>query len=760
MPDNKFSNTDRVNLTPSALSSGISGLSLNPQASLSATTQSEQTSRYNTTRDLLSQMTSLQGRLPTEADQKLQGLLKSIRQELLLLGNNLSEPSPPRQENQSVTTSSSTQQLSLRQLATLLSQQPLPDIPAGLRASTTSASSSDIIREIQTNLAKLVQQQPSAWQPDAPLGKSVINWLLQSQLSLKADYWQSLPAQDKNQLIQTGILTPTAFATTQQAQLIRKLTLQIFDLLSGQKNILPHTAPVQSGQSIVPSKTTEQASAEMPSLTTTARNGNADIFLKAFLQTITTQSANLPSQLKTLAVQLSATLQQLPPVTSSSSNTFSENKPLSPLQILLDNPLLKELSADPEVSPATMIRLMSHIKTGENQNNLPSGVENTQNNNVINSPKTLSTEQKAEIIINRWALQLIMPKLITSTTSPIQQIEIGKNAQIWLPSSTNEAQQLQPTLDILKKATLILLQQLSTDATASPQNISQQNLASAGNNISSGNSITAIQAINHNSQSANISVLQQLLEDLNALLSPGKKNTIADIPTSLRSAATELIRQFSLPLKTGQDVNEWMQFLLQPMDSDTTYSKSLQQWLFQLLTQRARTSQQVQQNDANEHDSPIIKEQLSRLDKLSEQSVELFRLPSQPTASQTSVPSHIHMPLPPRQDGEEQGQLSLQRNTKDDSERGWNIALYLEPSKLGPIRFQARIALPEISLSIVAEKISTIDLIKQTYPLLEQRFRQLGLTPQTLQVRQGKPRKETATESAVPPTTAGLSIKI
>ncbi len=475
MPDNKFSNTDRVNLTPSALSSGISGLSLNPQASLSATTQSEQTSRYNTTRDLLSQMTSLQGRLPTEADQKLQGLLKSIRQELLLLGNNLSEPSPPRQENQSVTTSSSTQQLSLRQLATLLSQQPLPDIPAGLRASTTSASSSDIIREIQTNLAKLVQQQPSAWQPDAPLGKSVINWLLQSQLSLKADYWQSLPAQDKNQLIQTGILTPTAFATTQQAQLIRKLTLQIFDLLSGQKNILPHTAPVQSGQSIVPSKTTEQASAEMPSLTTTARNGNADIFLKAFLQTITTQSANLPSQLKTLAVQLSVTLQQLPPVTSSSSNTFSENKPLSPLQILLDNPLLKELSADPEVSPATMIRLMSHIKTGENQNNLPSGVENTQNNNVINSPKTLSTEQKAEIIINRWALQLIMPKLITSTTSPIQQIEIGKNAQIWLPSSTNEAQQLQPTLDILKKATLILLQQLSTDATASPQNISQQN---------------------------------------------------------------------------------------------------------------------------------------------------------------------------------------------------------------------------------------------------------------------------------------------
>ncbi len=263
MPDNKFSNTDRVNLTPSALSSGISGLSLNPQASLSATTQSEQTSRYNTTRDLLSQMTSLQGRLPTEADQKLQGLLKSIRQELLLLGNNLSEPSPPRQENQSVTTSSSTQQLSLRQLATLLSQQPLPDIPAGLRASTTSASSSDIIREIQTNLAKLVQQQPSAWQPDAPLGKSVINWLLQSQLSLKADYWQSLPAQDKNQLIQTGILTPTAFATTQQAQLIRKLTLQIFDLLSGQKNILPHTAPVQSGQSIVPSKTTEQASAEI-----------------------------------------------------------------------------------------------------------------------------------------------------------------------------------------------------------------------------------------------------------------------------------------------------------------------------------------------------------------------------------------------------------------------------------------------------------------------------------------------------------------
>jgi hypothetical protein len=90
--------------------------------------------------------------------------------------------------------------------------------------------------------------------------------------------------------------------------------------------------------------------------------------------------------------------------------------------------------------------------------------------------------------------------------------------------------------------------------------------------------------------------------------------------------------------------------------------------------------------------------------------------------------------LPPQNSGEEPGSLNLQRNTREDNERSWNISLSLEPGKLGPIRFQARIALPEITLSIVAEKTATVDLIKQTYPLLEQRFQSLGLTPQTLQI--------------------------
>ncbi len=147
------------------------------------------------------------------------------------------------------------------------------------------------------------------------------------------------------------------------------------------------------------------------------------------------------------------------------------------------------------------------------------------------------------------------------------------------------------------------------------------------------------------------------------------------------------------------------------------------------------------------------------LDKLSENTMESFRPAPQPAPNNSGqLPSLLHFPLPPQHDGEEPGSLNLQRNTRDDNERGWSISLYLEPAKLGPIRFQARIALPEIALSIVAEKTATVDLIKQTYPLLEQRFQSLGLTPQTLQIRQGKTKKEAT--SIIPTPSSGLSVKV
>ena len=61
----------------------------------------------------------------------------------------------------------------------------------------------------------------------------------------------------------------------------------------------------------------------------------------------------------------------------------------------------------------------------------------------------------------------------------------------------------------------------------------------------------------------------------------------------------------------------------------------------------------------------------------------------------------------------------------------------------------------------MAERLSAVDKIKETLPLLEGRFRELGLTPGGFVCRQGKitpPQTEDEISSASP--TAGVSIRI
>lgn len=751
MPEDKLSNIDRFSTKP--LSSNGGAALLNSDAETTDATLVSLSKRYQSVQELVGQLSKAQGRLPTEVDQKLQALLQQLNIERQSLSDRITEQQPGKTETTTIAQPNTEQQQSLRQLSTLLSQTPITSLPTVLKTDVGTRISGDAL---YSTLIKLMRQQPATLGPDTALGKNILNYLLQSQLALTQDHWQNLPLPLKGQLTQSGILPPTALASPPQRQLIQQITSQIFSLLAQPKStptISTTPLPVNSGQTTVAPGELNTTSNDVQQQTTlqgsTSNLRNIALVLKTFLQSLPQETAPLPQPVKELVQQLQSLLQQ--PITNSSNNESLQTTLPNRLQPVINSPLLNEINNQ----PATTISV-NRIQNTLNTLNTPTASNNTTRD-ITNNP-TLPIDAKTADILNRWLLQLAAPKIMQSPEL-LTQIKTMSPMPIWLPATTDEWHQYQNSFESLQETTLQLVQQLqaAVSTTTSPM-LANDASSKTADDIQNENSILPIQAISRNDKGNNIAVLQQLLTSLQHGLPRLGASATETLPVSLSSAAELLLQQFSSPLQTSDHVRSWMQFLLQPLDSDGAYGKAMQQWLVQLLQLRAKTNQAAQQTKSNSTEQNHLQNQLNALDKLSEQSVESFRMPPQPTpGSNGQLPSFLHFPLPPQNTGEEPGSLTLQRNTREDDERGWSISLSLEPGKLGPIRFQARIALPEITLSIVAEKTATVDLIKQTYPLLEQRFQSLGLTPQTLQIRQGKIKKETSTS---PNSSSGFSVKV
>ncbi len=103
---------------------------------------------------------------------------------------------------------------------------------------------------------------------------------------------------------------------------------------------------------------------------------------------------------------------------------------------------------------------------------------------------------------------------------------------------------------------------------------------------------------------------------------------------------------------------------------------------------------------------------------------------------QQPLPNYI--PLPPQHPDGREGSLGWQRTPGKHNAYQWSLHFYLEPAGLGPVQVRACLDIPDIQLQVTAEKLATVDRIKETLPQLESRFRELGLIPTTMSCRQGK----------------------
>jgi hypothetical protein len=947
MPEDKFSSVSGINITAPSAGGEVVPATSSMITEASAASADLQMTRYKMTQELMAQLSTMQGRLPQEVDKKLQAFLQQLNIEQLSPQDTFNDKQPILSEK--TINLSTTDQPALRQLSNLLSLQPFSALPPAIKPENSTKMTPD---SIFSTLVQLIQRQPTTWTLDSPLGKSAINWLVQSQLALNPEYWRNLPSQSKNQLTQLGALPPENEATLPQKKFIQQITSRLFNFLAQQKDLSSSSQPQMT---LTKNNTAYSATSTVMNILKTPNTpqiNTNNIFIEAalnkFLQELPPETTQLPLQIKDLLQQMREIIQKVqtpklndnthnqtdtsaikipiiseptatnstitplvtspnsaitplvtpsnreitplvtppnsaitPPVTPSNGEitppvtspnnaitppVTSPNNAITPLVTSLNSaitppvtppnnaitppvtspnssiappvtspnnaitppvtspnssitpPVTSPNSAitplvtppnraiTPPVTPPNSSLLLAKTSTENiviplpiyknitysthSQTNNDSHIDsinyikNTLNTFLssalqvgkLNSEKTKFSidesslfeitknktpntpdvnhpliEQKINNLWNRWIIQLSVQKIIQSPEL-LAQAKNSLEQKIWLPKDQAELSQQRNVIDAMQKSTMNFMQTVAQTQSSSPL------ISNSTVNTTPENEIQAIEAISRNVKGTNNIALQQLLTSLRQMIPLSGLPTAEKLPESLILPADSLIDQFNTSLLTGDSVRSWMQFLLQPLDSNNNYSKVMQQWLLQLLQHKLKNDMPSQQVRNDSSDQINTKEQLNALIKLANQSLESIRSPEQPMNHNNNglVPALLHIPLPPQPNNDESGAFTLQRNTKEDNERGWNISLYLEPAKLGPIRFQARIALPEIALSIVAEKPTTVDLIKKTYPMLEQRFQTLGLTPQTLQIRQGK----TKLDPPAPATTKGFSIKV
>lgn len=221
--------------------------------------------------------------------------------------------------------------------------------------------------------------------------------------------------------------------------------------------------------------------------------------------------------------------------------------------------------------------------------------------------------------------------------------------------------------------------------------------------------------------------------------------------TGTAPAGKNLLEQLTRPLQQSGDIQQWLQFLTQPISGPSAYTAAVQHWLWQRLKIRSTTAQETDPLAQAQHSSTTVTadEGISAL---------LQFLQSDKPAETGIQQPQLVLPLPLTRTEDETQWMAIQRGPRRaDGESGWHITLDLPLGTLGLIRCQAYLDLPHISLRFQAERTQTVDRLQETLPELQQRLQSLGLTVAQCQIRQGKISRR-AQQSRQ--ETSGISIRI
>lgn len=577
-------------------------------------------------------------------------------------------------------------------------ERPLQQLLQALTQPAGQAQASQETPDPQTALLAALNNRlsgasafPVTPQIPAPLQQALQQWQVQVQLQQEPACWNSLSPQEQRGLQQQGIMPPATGAGSSPAlqQRLLQLNTLILSALSMTADTAAETASHDPSPAIL-SGTDTHSPAAITSLSARQQTwqslGQALQALQQQVQQLGRQAA-LQQSAQTMLHQLDVLTQQLQPQSATHPSTVAT---LNTLQ--------------QQIYPAfqNLMTLVSENDTAsweliEPGKNLGPATVSMPGSSTIHAWKSWFAQVAATISENTIGINSSLTNGLSQTnTAAITQSAMQAHTdtldtffhllgQLWQPASQASAQ--------------------GTTQAFSPQHPLGQ-------------------------------LLNQLLaEQLSTTdTAPGGKN---------------LLEQLTRPLQQSGDVQQWLQFLTQPISGQSTYTVAVQHWLWQRLQARTRSSDIMA--------DPALATTTAATSDDGIRALLQFLQPDKATESSTQQPQLV-IPLPLTRTEDETQWADIQHGIRHaEGQSGWHLTLDLPLGSLGLIRCQAYIDLPNVALRFQAERTQAVDRLQETLPELQQRLQVLGLAVTQCQVKQGKIQRRPQQTTL---ETSGISIRI
>ncbi len=750
----------KLNKTEPARTPSYADGSSTPSESVSSPAPAQTKVPSQLVRQYLQQLSQQQGQLPDLMAQKQQTLLRQLTQ---LLESQASSQAP--QEATGTASGASVaatplsgpqplQQLLQRLLPLLSANDPLLKQPIAQRGNEVV-----LLRQLAQSpqlLSTLLQQLPPALQESSASGRALMQWLVQSiALRLAPEKMpQSLVTQLQQQQVSLTMAQPDK-RSLQNLEHLNRATLQFIQQSQSAVN--------QSSELSTPSGRPSASSGEAKTEAipgSKLQTGN----LRPEMATIKAISAETLESLSTSdhAAEGTETNPDSKPQTAPARTEIVTAKIISAEKLTQQLPVPGSATEDLAVEAETTV---PHRDTGQTKGASSStALPNSE-------PKLTATPPAPPVLGIKNRVQTTAPAAtpVDATQKINAALTVTSEQASKLPTGLSSKTEAEPAVDKngapVTQATANATKEQSTALKATTTKVERQPI------------LQRMAALLHASPGAVEQASGSTLDPApNPPLIPNRMSLGSfvheihlhlagrQLPDPLRPALKNLVDALAQPLTQPDAVEQWFDFLRQPLSSDSTAGRALQQWALTLLSirlqQMAATTDPT--SSAQQQPHPLLnhEEHQQLTHKLA---ASLFgqteRFQQLQQDAQQQIPNYV--PLPPQQPGDREGGLSMQRSAGKQSPYQWTLSFFIELPQLGPLQIRACLDIPDIQLQVMAERLSAVDKIKETLPLLEGRFRELGLTPGGFVCRQGKiipPQTEDEISSASP--TAGLSIRI
>lgn len=750
----------KLNKTEPARTPSYADGSSTPSESVSSPVPAQTKVPSQLVRQYLQQLSQRQGQLPDLMAQKQQTLLRQLAQ---LLESQASSPAPQEATGKASGASVAATQLSSPQPLQQLLQRLLPLLSANdpLLKQPLRQRGNEVIllRQLAQSpqlLSTLLQQLPPALQESSASGRALMQWLVQSiALRLAPEKMpQSLVTQLQQQQVSLTMVQPDK-RSLQNLEYLNRATLQFIQQSQSAVNQDSELAPL-SGRPSTPSGEAKTEASPNSKL----QSGN----LRPEMATIKAISAETLESLSTSdhAAEGTETNPDSKPQATPARAEIATAKAISAEKLAQQLPVPGSTTEDPAVEAETTVpnRDAGQTKGVSSSTALPNG-----------EPKPTATPPTPPDpgIKNRVQTTAPAATPVDAAQKVNAALTVANEQASKLPTGLSSKTEAEPAVDKngapVAQATANTTKEQSTALKATTTKVERQPI------------LQRMAALLHVSPGAVEQASGSTLDPApNPPLIPNRMSLGSfvheihlhlagrQLPDPLKPALKNLVDALAQPLTQPDAVEQWFDFLRQPLSSDSTAGRALQHWALTLLSirlqQMAATTDPT--SSAQQQPHPLLnhEEHQQLTHKLA---ASLFgqteRFQQLQQDAQQQLPNYV--PLPPQQPGDREGGLSMQRSAGKQSPYQWTLSFFIEVPQLGPLQIRACLDVPDIQLQVMAERLSAVDKIKETLPLLEGRFRELGLTPGGFVCRQGKiipPQTEDEISSASP--TAGVSIRI